>query len=361
MTRQPPHGSRPLRWSGGSLTVIGLAALAVSCGGSGGDDATPATQTSITSTSAKTAASDANAFLPICSNTAATASSTGTTAGGSRLLSGAIALIQQRHQARLMGTPLASAASALSSTSSAAGSKRALALTSTQPADVLGNCPGHGGRYGYTSYSHASGVTTATLAFSDYCTVDSTTGNEEVLSGSLSFVNTATPTDSGPIPTKFTADTGGSGINALVRTTSGGTVSSETLAFSGLAYTVGVPGGNPTAASPDRMVVNEVKQTNVVSGKVRRQTGFTMTSFDTASGGSQMSYSGRGYRSNGEYFDFSTTTPIVTDSTGKYTGGAITFTGSGGSTAVVTVVPGATLQATLMVNGTIESDLPTCQ
>jgi len=341
--------------------VIGLAALAVSCGGSGGDDATPATQTSITSTSARTAASDANAFLPICSNTAATATGTGTATGGSRLLSGAIALIQQRHQARLMGTPLASAASTLSSTSSAAGSKRALALTSAQPADVLGNCPGHGGRYGYTSYSHTNGVTTATLAFSDYCTVDSDTGNEEVLSGSLSFVNTATPTDAGPVATRFTADTGSSGINALVRTSGGSTVSSETLAFSGLDYTVGVPGGNPTAANPDRMVVNEVKQTNAVSGKVRRQTGFTMTSFDTASGGSQMSYSGRGYRSNGEYFDFSTTTPIVTDSTSRYTGGAITFTGSGGSTAVVTLVPGATLQATLTVNGTLDSSLPACQ
>lgn len=358
MTRQPPHGSRPLRWFGGSLTVIGLAALAVSCGGSGGDDATPATQTSITSTSAKTAAADANAFLPICSNTAATATGTGTAAGGSRLLSGAIALIQQRHQARLMGTPLASAAS---TTSAPAGSKRALALTGTQPADVLGNCPGHGGRYGYTSYSHVSGVTTATLAFSDYCTVDSDTGNEEVLSGSMSFVNTATPTDAGPVATRFTADTGGSGINALVRTTSGSTVSSETLAFTGLAYTVGVPGGDPTEANPDRMVVTEVKQTNAVSGKVRRQTGFTMTSFDTASGGSQMSYSGRGYRSNGEYFDFSSSTPIVTDSTGKYTGGAITFTGSGGSTAVVTLVPGATLQATLTVNGTLDSSLPACQ
>lgn len=355
MTRQPPHGSRPLRWFGGSLTVIGLAALAVSCGGSGGDDAT---QTSITSTSAKTAASDANAFLPICSNTAATATSTGTATGGSRLLSGTLAMIQQRHQARLMGAPLASTAAA---TSAVTGSKRALALTSTQPADVLGNCVGHGGRYGYTSYSHASGVTTATLAFSDYCTVDSATGNEEVLNGSLSFVNTATPTDAGPVATRFTADTGGSGINALVRTTGGSTVSSETLAFSGLAYTVGVPGGNPTATNPDRMVIAEVKQTNAVSGKVRRQTGFTMTSFDTSSGGSQMSYSGRGYRSNGEYFDFSSSTPIVTDSTGKYTGGAITFTGSGGSTAVVTLVPGATLQATLTVNGTLDSSLPACQ
>ncbi|WP_251971100.1 hypothetical protein [Sphaerotilus microaerophilus] len=344
--------------------MIGLAALAVSCGGSGSDDSTPATQTTITSSSARAAAADANAFLPVCSNTTlTTTSATSSNPGGSRLLNTTLALIQQRHQARLMGTPLASTASA---TSAVTGSKRALALTSTQPADVLGNCVGHGGRYGYTSYSHASGVTTATLAFSDYCTVDSTTGNEEVLSGSLSFVNTATPTDSGPISTKFTADTGSSGINALVRTTGGTTVSSETLAFTGLAYTVGVPGGNPTATNPDRMVVAEVKQTNVVSGKVRRQTGFTMTSFDTASGGSQMSYSARGYRSNGEYFDFSTTTPIVTDSTGKYTGGAITFTGSGSggsgsSTAVLTVVPGATLQATLMVDGAVDSSLPACQ
>lgn len=353
MTRQPHHGSRPLRWFGGSFTVIALATLAVSCGGSGSDDATPATQTTITSGSAKAAAADANAFLPICSNTTATATSAAP--AGSRLLNSTLALIQQRHQARLMGTPLASAASTTT------GTKRALALTSTRPADVLGTCPGHGGRYGYSSYSHTNGVTTATLTFSDYCSVDSDTGNEELLSGSLTFVNTATPTDSGPISTKFEASTGSAGITALVRTTAGAPVSSETLALKELVYTVGNPGGDPSATRPDRMAVAEMKQTNTVSGKVRRQTGFTMTSFDTASGGTQMSYSGRGYRSNGEYFDFSSSTPIVTDVDGNYTGGAITFTGSGGSTAVVTLVPGATLQATLMVDGRVESDLPACQ
>lgn len=342
MSQRLHNGFRRFGFLGGGITLIGLAALAASCGGSGGSDGgTPATQTSINSSSARAAAADATAFVPICSNTGATA----TGQPGARLLVTALDLLQQRHQARLAARPVT-------------GGKRALALSGTQPPDVLGTCIGRGGRYGYSSYSHSSGVTTATLTFSNYCTVDSATGQEEVLNGSMTFVNTATPTDSGPISTKFTGDS--TGITALVRTPAGSTVSSETLAFSGLVYDVGVPGGSPTAASPDRMVVAEVSQTNAVTGKLRRQTNFAMSSFDTPSGGSQMTYTTRGYRSNGEYFDLSTTTPVTTDAEGDYTGGAFTFTGSAGSSAVLTLVPGATLQATLTVNGTLDSTLPAC-
>jgi hypothetical protein len=97
-----------------------------------------------------------------------------------------------------------------------------------------------------------------------------------------------------------------------------------------------------------------------VSGKVRRQTNFAMASFDTPTGGSQMTFTTRGYRSSGEYFDLTTSAPVTTDADGDYTGGALTFTGSGGSNAVLTLVPGATLQATLAVNGTVDSTLPAC-
>lgn len=232
---------------------------------------------------------------------------------------------------------------------------RALALTSTRPADVLGDC---GGRYGYTAYEHREGVTTATLTFDDYCRTDRSTGEQEVVDGAMSFVNTATPTANGPISTRFEGQS--TGLRTTVRDAGGTRIADQTLSFTGLVYTVGVPGGDPTAANPDRMGIGEIRQTQHLEGKQRRLTGFAMTSFDTADGGSQVTYSGRGWRSSGEYFDFATTTPIVTDAEGDYTAGALTFTGSGSSTAVLTLVPGSTMQATLTVDGQVDNSLPAC-
>lgn len=342
MSQELRHDRQRIAWLGGGITVIGLAVLAASCGGGGGSDEDSATPTSITTASAHDAAVEASAYMPMCS-TAATASMTGRE--GAQLVRTALALLQQRHQARVLDAP-------------APAGKRALALTSTKPADVLGSC---GGRYSYNDYSHNDGITTATVVFTDFCTTDSSTGNQEVVNGSMSFTNTATPTDTGPISTKFEAATGSDGISALVRTTTGTTVSSETVKFSGLLYKVGVPGGDPTSTNPDTMAVGDIRVTDNVSRKTRRQSGFEMTSFDTPSGGSQVTFQARSYRSNGEYFDVTTSTPIVTDSTGNYTAGALTFTGSGGSTAVATLVPGKTLQATLTVNGTVDAGLPACK
>lgn len=341
MSREFRTGWQRLAW-GGSVTAVGLAVLAASCGGGGGGNEETGTPTTITTSSAHDAAVDASAFIPMCSSGATLAS-----AGrdSPQLVKTALALLRQRHEARVLVAPVT-------------GGKRALALTSTKPADVLGSC---GGRYTYDNYSHVNGVTTATVVFSDYCTTDSGTGNQEVVNGSMSFTNTATPTDTGPISTKFESSTGSSGITALVRTSGGSTVSSETVKFSDLLYKVGVPGGSPTATNPDTMSVGDIRVTDNVAGKTRRQSGFKMTAFDTPSGGSQGTIEARTYRSNGEYFDVTTSTPIVTDSTGRYTAGALTFTGSGGSTAVATLVPGDTLQATLTINGTADTGLPACK
>ena len=74
-----------------------------------------------------------------------------------------------------------------------------------------------------------------------------------------------------------------------------------------------------------------------------------------------MTVSGRGYRSNGEYFNFSTTSPITSDSDGDYTGGKITFTGANNSTAVLSIVPGSMPQGTLTVNGEPVTNVPVCR
>lgn len=326
--------------AGGGIALIALAAFGVSCGGGGGgsDDSSSGTQTQITKSSAKAAATEASSFIPVCSVGGSTA-----TRAGSATLMRAVALLQQRHETRLLGA--------------ATGGKRALAA-SDKPADALGDC---GGRLSYgDDYSSSATEVRATLTFSNYCNPDSNTGHQETVNGSLTMVQTLVPSGSSTAMKTFSADSAG-GITTVVKDSGGATLTSETLAFTGLLYTVGNPGGTATAVNPDTLTMTQMSETNNVSGKTRRQSDFSMLGYDTSSGGSQMSYRMRGYRSGGEYFDVSTTAPIVTDSAGNYTAGALTFTGSGGSSAVLTLVPGPTLQATMAVNGTVDDTLPACK
>lgn len=337
--------TKQVRWThgpvviGGGLAVLAAAALMVSCGGGGGssdDSAPPASgkAATIDTASATSAAKNMTTLVNICQKPAG-----GLSADESPLVQRALAGWQRQRLLRQGMAP----------------DMKAQALTGTKPADMLGSC---GGRVGYPSYSHTNGVTTATLSFQDYCTTDSASGNRQVISGNVAFVNTATPTASGPITSKWEGNSSGITVRALK--SDGTVVSSQTLSFENMVNTIGVPGGSSTAEKPDVLVASELKLVDNVANKTYRQTNYRISSFDTASGGTQMSISGRGYRSNGDYFDLSTTTPVTMDNRGNYTGGVITFAGAGGSSAVVTIQPGADLQATLVVNGQPVTSVPTC-
>lgn len=231
------------------------------------------------------------------------------------------------------------------------------ALGPTQPADQLGDC---GGRRTYTDYSHASGVTRGTLAFQNYCTTNTDTGDRTTVNGEISFVDTGTPSGSGPITTKVEADSP-DGIRVETRTAGGVVTSSLNLRITDYLYQVGVPGGDPTAASPDRISAKEMRLTNLSTGKVYRHTSYNATLFTTPSGGEQASVSGRSYRSDGNWFQVATTAPLVSNTDGDVLGGALAFSGAANSTATLTLVPGAILQATMTVNGTPVTSVPACQ
>ena len=231
------------------------------------------------------------------------------------------------------------------------------AYTSTRPADSLGSC---GGRITYTSYVHSSGTTTATKQYSNYCSLDSGTGNKQITNGVMSFVNRGTPTASGPITMQFTSQSP-DGLLYETRTGAGAIVSSQTYKFTNYVYTPGVPGGTANASSPDRIAMEELVSTNNVTGKAYRETGYLVTTYETADGGDVSTMSGRGYRSNGQYFDVTTTSPVVKSGSGKYTGGQFTFSGAPGSVTVANVVTGSsTLQASVAVNGQAVAGLPAC-
>lgn len=231
------------------------------------------------------------------------------------------------------------------------------AYTSTRPADSLGSC---GGRITYTSYVHSSGTTTATKQYISYCSLDSGTGNRQITNGVMSFVNRGTPTASGPITTQFTSQSP-DGLLYETRTGAGAIVSSQTYKFTNYVYTPGVPGGTATASAPDRIAMEELVSTNNVTGKAYRETGYLVATYETADGGDISTMSGRGYRSNGQYFDVTTTSPVVKNGSGKYASGQFTFTGAPGSVTVANVVTGSsTLQASVAVNGQAVTGLPAC-
>ena len=236
------------------------------------------------------------------------------------------------------------------------GRRHTLAYTSTKPADRTGDC---GGRISYPSYQHVNGVTTATMRWDNYCETDSETGDTQVVDGSWSFVETARPGASGPVRLRYEASSP-QGLTIIDKDKTGKVIGSQRLVVTGYASSVGVPGGDPTAANPDRLRVAEWQVHNALTGKVYRQTGYSSSTFTTAAGGEQTTISGRGYRSTG-YYDLSTTSPIVTNADGDVLSGTLTSSGADGQAVVLTLVPGPDFQATMTVDGKAVGNAPACQ
>lgn len=232
-------------------------------------------------------------------------------------------------------------------------------LGPTKPADSFGEC---GGKITYPTYSHTNGVTTATLKFENYCELsDDAGGNRLIADGTISFVNTGIPSASGPYTDKVEADSP-SGVTSTTKTSNGSsTLTSQRVSFTDCLFDAGVPGGSPTAANPNRIGWADASVADLVSGKTYRQTDFSVTDYFTSNGSELTSISGRGYRSNGDYYDIRTTSPITNNANGDIVGGVLTFTGGNGTQAVMTFIPGTTFQATMTVNGQPLINVPACR
>jgi hypothetical protein len=328
-------GSNSLTLAGVGAVAAGTVALVASCGG-GGSDSTPVeTAATIDSAGVATAIADFEGIVGICRD-----DTTGAMRAGRKLT--AAVLLQKGIKLTTGALPPMT--------------KTRLALSSTPPPDQLGDC---GGRWGYRNYSHLNGVTTATLAFENYCMTDTDTGEQDKINGKIAFVNTATPTASGPITTQLVADTS-EPVTLVVQDTGGAQLSSQTLSFSGFKMVVGEPGGTPTAAKPDVMSMTDMTVKSNDTGKTYRQSNYTLRQYETPAGNVERTMTGRGYRSNGSYYDIATTQPMVEDADGDVVSGVITFTGANGTKAVATLVPGPTMQATLTVNGVPVTSVPAC-
>lgn len=328
--------TRCLKLCSGLAVAAGGVILISSCGGGDGGAPPSGGPAVIDTASVTRAVADFGTAISVCQDGVSGGVQSARWAGRSPSIRQAMAALQQP----LIGL----------------STKRALALTSTPPADRLGAC---GGRMGYRNYSHLNGTTTATLAFENFCQNGEEPGQTQLTNGSIHFVNTATPTASGPVTTQLDASSTGV-LTTVLKSAAGATVSANALSFSGFKMVVGVPGGTPTAANPDVMTMTEMTLRNDVTGKSYRQTGYRVSGHEDAAGNSSWTLTGRGYRSDGSYFDITTPQPMVQDEDGDTVSGQMRFAGANTSNVVATLVPGATLQVKLSVNGAPLTSVPAC-
>jgi hypothetical protein len=324
---------------GSSVLTAALVATVASCGG--GSDSPPVTKASIDLAGVTKALGEVGAVTPMCS-------------------SGSAALKSIKKDAS--GLPASLLAKAMAVRKSGVTGTRPVEklLSPTPPGDSLGDC---GGRATYPSYSHANGVTTATLSLENFCVYDYNTGLNQVLNGSISIVDNGTPSANGPITQNLQASSS-AGITVELREpgTGGALLASEKFIFNNFVYTPGVPGvvpGDPTASNPDRYAIGEVKMVTAAN-VTYRQTDYLLTYYYNTSGGEVMSVSGRGYRSNGDYYDVTTDVPLVFDSVGNVVSGQLTMSGASGTKAVARLVPGPVPLVDLSVNGALVPSLPAC-
>lgn len=221
-------------------------------------------------------------------------------------------------------------------------------IPSTQPQSATGTC---GGSISYPTWSHSSGTTTIAVKFDNYCTKDSS-NNSTTINGTLSAVDAGTPTNSGPVTNKFTANIP---LLTVVEKNSAGTVTaSESISLTGFEYVpqTGVTPSLTTLAGTFKMGSLEVKDDkNSKSYKVEN------VNVTTGAAGSdmQVTVSARIFRGTSGYSDITTNVPLVVDSSQKLKSGEITFTGAGNSKATLTAVPGSSGEAaafTVKVNDT---------
>jgi hypothetical protein len=213
------------------------------------------------------------------------------------------------------------------------------AIGSSAPADVAGTC---GGFLRYKNWSHASGSTTGTLSYENYCYKVITTGDKTTINGEIPFSAPGTSGTVGPVTSKITAS---SPTKMTIKTTSSTNVTklNAEIAFDNLELTPGTPvsgGGTTNATNPDNYKVGKVATKNITTGKQAMLENVAVTMVKTSNGGTKENISGRMYDTDIGYLDVTTTTPILIDSAGIHTAGVLTISGSNpANNATLTIAP----------------------
>lgn len=322
---------REIRWLAATATICTITAALASCSGDddGGGGSTSSlytgktTQATIDEQSVKDTLASVNEVIPSCSATG-------------------VAKIAASQVQPGLGALKAVKLIALSTGSKTVGKTVSL-ISTTAPSTKTGDC---GGTLSYPTYSHSSGTTTVSVKWDNYCTTDSS-GNKTTYNGTLNAVDVGTPSASGPVTTKVTADI--PSLKVEKKNSAGTVLSSETIALNGLEY---VPA---TGASTSNLSGStKLTSLEVIDGKTGKQYKLEDATLATSAVGTdnQITISAKMYRGTSGYSTITTPIPILIDSNENLKAGAITFTGANGSTATLTASPGTGQNFTVSVNGT---------
>lgn len=246
--------------------------------------------------------------------------------------------------ARALETPL----KAMLMVTGLAGGKSMAMLDSTPPTADDGECGGH---LTYPTWSHSNGNTSIKIVFDEYCNINDA-GNREIITGSLTAYDDGTPSSSGPITTKFTADI--PGITITEKNASGTVVLSQSqVALSGLEFV-------PTVSAVDDESLGGYKVGAMVIKDLSNNLAYMVkdVTMTTAASGAatQLSFNGTACKSTAGCSTINTDTPVVMDDDG-FQSGVISFTGASNQKTLLTVVPGIGQNFTVTVNGSTLTQL----
>jgi hypothetical protein len=315
------------------LAFIAVPVGFVGCGGGGGgadgSNTNPNTGSAaqVSETSAKDGLTWIETTIPGCKQTTATAQAVAN---------------QSTQDAVKQASVLKQVVSMLSEAKGISGTTRMPYGTSQQ---FAGDC---GGTLNLAN-EHSNGITTYTIAFDNYCSVDDSTNppQQSKVSGTLTAQQIGTPSNSGPIVSSFTAST-----NLLTITSKGETTR---LTLNNLAITYGTPGvgspGAPTQAKPDQLTINQASVNYVSQNRTHTLTNMNASSYDSGDNSVMNITSGRYATTSHGYVDLTTSQPLVISSDGQFISGTMNLTGADGN--VVQVTPTSTAgKYDVKLNGT---------
>lgn len=223
---------------------------------------------------------------------------------------------------------------------------KSVALISPSPqASKNGTC---GGTLSYPTYSHASGTTTVTMKWDNYCTTGGD-GNKTTYNGTLSMVDAGTPGPNGPVTNNLSANV--PSLSVVEKTATGTVVSNETIALTGFVYTPVTGATADLSNLPGSTKFTSFEARDLKNSKDYKFENMTITTSKSGSD-TQLTVSGRVYRGTTGYSDLTTDTPLVMDSNQNLKTGKVTFTGANGHKATYTATTGTGQNFTVAVDGT---------
>lgn len=226
---------------------------------------------------------------------------------------------------------------------------------------LSGDCPTAPGTLTFTNFSGqgaSGGTVSGTISFHDYCSVDQTTSNKTTINGDVPFAISKVTSGGTVSISRVTANA--PLLTIVKKSPAGQSLESTSLGIAGFSYT---PGNPATSTNPTVIAFTELSVQSTAGAQSRSLMlrDVSVQQAPTTGGGSTISASGRLYRGESGYTDFSTPTPLsFNSSNAPATGGQVVFTGANNTNATLTVTSAAPVAMSVSVNGTPLSSQLSC-